>query len=149
MDKEITIRYLDGSTDRVTIPELEGFDVKITGNKEIAKSNFRAIMKNFLRWLNSRDEWIKKYQSIRQSLERNPDRDYLLGLMRNYDNPNSWLHNTTQQDISISVVYSFEIVQALGERFFCTGPYLFIRGYTFCASKKLFEIQIKCEHVDV
>lgn len=145
MEKEITIRYLDNSEDRVTIPSFEASNIKIDGDKEAVRTNFENIMKKFPAWITSREKWIKKYQSISDSLKNNPNRDYLLRLMQIYDNPNSWLYNTAQQDICIGCTYSFEIFKALGEGFWTTGPYLFVRGYTFCAQKKIFEIKIVLE----
>lgn len=147
MIKEITIRYLDNSEDKVIIPSADASNIKIAGDQEAVLTNFENIIKELPSWIASREKWIEKYQSISKSLETNPNRDYLLGLMRNYDNPSSWRYNTAQQDICIGCVYSFEIIKALSDGFWTTGPYLFIKGYTFCVPEKIFEIKILLERV--
>lgn len=141
MAEIITIHYLDNSQDKVMVPTLSN-NFKISGDKDTAKENIGNILKQFLPWYKLRERWIEKYKLISKSLEKNPEKDYLLQLVRAHDNPNGWMYNTTQENIAIGCVYSFEIVKALGEEFFTTGPYLFITGYTFCIPKEIFKVQI-------
>lgn len=148
MTKEI--HYLNGFTDTVVLPLPTSVieDFKVTGDKEVAAENFQQIMKSLPAWIERRQKWIEKYESIRDSLDANPNKDYLLGLILRADSPNDWLNNRASEDSTIGVIYSFEIVHSMGEGFFCTGPYLFVSGYAYgCEPKKIFEIQIKLELV--
>ena len=140
----LTISYLDNPPDQVPIPT--SFS-EITGDKEVAKENFQAIMKEFPAWVESREKWFERYKAIRESLKGNPNRNYILELILNKDHPNDWKYNTAQEEIGIGCVYSFGLIRMIGDGFFCTGPYLFISGYEFCEPKKIFEVKIELELV--
>lgn len=138
----LTIHYLNNQ-DQIVIPQSFSGDFQVTGDKEVAKENFDNIMKEYPAWVESREKWLDRYKSIRESLEDNPNRDYILGLVLNYDNPNYWKYNVAQEDVGIGCAYSFKLIRKIGD-----GPYLFISGFAFDEpTKKIFEVTIALELV--
>ena len=140
----LTISYLYEPQEQVLLPT--SFS-EITGDQEVAKENFQAIMKEFPAWLESRNRWIDRYRSIRESLKGNSNRDYILALILDKDLPSDWKYNEAHEDIGIGCAYSFKLIRMICDGFFSTVPYLFIDGYAFCEPKKIFEVTIPLELV--
>lgn len=146
--RTLIISYFDGSEDEFLIPTSFSEDFKVTGDKEVAKENFDNIIKKFPAWVVTREQWFDRYYSIRESLKGNPNRNYVLEMILNNDHPDSWKYNTAQEDIGIGCIYSFRLIRMIGDKFFTTGPWLFITGYPFCEpKKKIFEVKIPLELV--
>lgn len=147
-NETITIKYFDWTPDNVVLPTKFSEDFKVTGDKKVAKENFQAIMMEFPRWVEKREEWLDRYKSIRDYLEGNIHRNYILELILNNDHPHDWKYNIDHEKVWLGCAYSFKLIRMIGDGFFTTGPWLFITGYTFCEPKKIFEVKIALELVD-